>query len=144
MSGRRGPQCRYQQSWARLSRAFLPELSRLGVEGKTVPSVSPCVCNLFSCMVGGRWLRLHKLYLTDNYRKTNCALPSPSPGKGLQTLRIVEGRRARGCVEEWEGVMLSPADPLLIHSWVDSGARRDCGGLWLKRKGFSGLVLWLS
>lgn len=37
------------------------------------------VCNLFSCMVGGRWLRFHKLYLTDNYTKTNCALPYPSP-----------------------------------------------------------------
>lgn len=59
---------------------MLPELSLLGPEGKIVPSVSPCACVQFIFLHGwGRWLRLHKLYLTDNYAKTNCALPYPSP-----------------------------------------------------------------
>lgn len=49
------------------------------------------------------------------------------------------GEAGAGGVEEREGAMLSAADPLLIHSWADSGAGRDRGGPWLKRKGFSGL-----
>ena len=110
-------------------------------------SCHPCLqvhaCNLFSCRVGGRWPRLHKLYLTDNYTETNCTRPYPSPSMATSR-RCVWWREGgdgagAGGVEEREGAMLSAADPLLIHSWADSGAGRDWGEPWLKRKGFSGL-----
>lgn len=115
--------------------------------GCRAASCHPCLqvhaCNLFSCRVGGRWPRLHKLYLTDNYTETNCARPYPSPSMATSR-RCVWWREGgdgagAGGVEEREGAMLSAADPLLIHSWADSGAGRDWGEPWLKRKGFSGL-----
>lgn len=59
------------------------ELSRPGSRRQErVFHVSVHACNLFSCKAKRRWLGFHKVYLTDNYTKTNCAM--------------VQGRRMAG------------------------------------------------
>lgn len=103
--------------------------------GWRATSCHPClqgpVCNLFSCRVGGRWPRLHKLYLTDNYTKTNCARPYPSPSVATSR-RCVRwsgggGGMGAGGVGEREGAA-EPGWPIthpqLGGQWSREGLRR--------------------